>query len=404
MRLGEVLDRTDEATDDEQPRSRRRTRLWVGLWLCVGLAAMSWAHGPVLLFPQADEAIVLYTPPSLGLIGPPTRTVVDASFVVRLPLVQRAARIDTAARPVTVEASVVADGVGLRLVGGQIHHRVRPADADAVVRRLGTAPAVRDALVADLAHATYAEGVGRLRVGELTDPERIIAALDEAGRTLADRAAQYGLETRVETRPAAEVDPAVAGTLARIAEIEDRLAARRGHATESEADRRDDRLAQARRHRDALAQVQTELTARLADAEARAAEARVEGEQLHAGHLAAARAEAAALVAEAAALRTEGEVEAARVRAGVAAIGGDGARLLDHVIATEVMPQLAHIRTGLPAPVPIEPSPAPLLPGPARVAIEPARDEPRGEPSPAPTRESPREEVERSSPPAGEAP
>lgn len=404
MRLGEVLDRTDEATDDELPRPRRRTRLWVGLWLCVGLAAMSWAHGPVLLFPQADEAIVLYTPPRLELIGPPTRTVVDASFVVRLPLVQRAARIDTAARPVTVEGSVVADGVGLRLVGGQIHHRVRPADADAVVRRLGTDPSVRDALVADLARLAYAEGVGRLRVGELTDAERITAALDEAGRTLADRAAQYGLETRVETRPAAEVDPAVAGTLARIAEIEDRLAARRGHATESEADRRDDQLAQARRHRDELAQVQTELTARLAEAEARAAEARVQGEQLHAGRLAAARAEAAALVAEAAALRAEGEAESARVRAGVAALGGNGARLLDHVIATEVMPQLAQIRTGQPAPTPIEPLPAPVLPGPARVAVEPGPTPSSSERAPARPRESPREEAVGSSVPAVEAP
>lgn len=373
MRLGEVLDRTEESSTDEADKPRRRFGLWIALWLCVGLAAVSFAHGPVLLFPGDDEVVVLYTPPSLGVLGPPTRTVVDQSVVIRVPLAQRVARIDTAARRLGIEGPVAADGVHLRLVGGEITHRVRPADADAVIRRLGGDPAVRDALMAALAHAVYAEAVARLRLSDLADAARIAAALDAAGQVLADRAAQHGIEVVVATRPAAEVDPAAAGLLARIGEIEDRLAARRGDATESAADRRDDRLALDRRHRDAVAQARAAMDARLGEAEAHAAEARVGAERVVAARLAAAGSTAAALTARAAVIEAEAIGEAERVRAGVEALGENGRAVLDHVIATQVMPQLVRVRAGMPVVVPFEAMPAaPQMPGPPRVAIEPA--------------------------------
>ncbi|MEZ4433644.1 MAG: hypothetical protein R3F65_14645 [bacterium] len=378
MRLGEVLDRTEENADTETERPRRRFGLWIALWLCVGLAAVSWAHGPVVLFPEDDEAIVVYTPAALGVLGPPTQTVVDRPFVVRVPLAQRVARIDTAPRRVEVAGPAVADGVAVRLVGGEVTHRVRPADADGVIRRLGTDPAARDALMTALAHAVYAEAVGGLRLSDLADAGRIAAALDAARRRLGDRAAQHGIEAQVVTRPAAEVDPAAAGLLARIGEVEDRLAARRGDATESEADRRDDRLALDRRHRDERAQARVELDARIAAAERQVAEARVAGERVYAARLAAARAEAAALTAATAAVEVEGRLAAERARAGVAALGENGRAVLDHVIATQVMPQLARVRTGAPRFEVAElPPPAPLLPGPPAVAVEPV-EAPRG--------------------------
>lgn len=375
MRLGEVLDRTDETAGAEAERPRRRFGLWIALWLCLGLAAVSWAHGPVVLFPEGDEAIVLYTPEALGVLGPPTQTVVDRPFVLRVPLAQRVARIDTGPRRVEVAGPAVADGVAVRLVGGEISHRVRPADADGVIRRLGTDPAARDALMTALAHAVYAEAVGGLRLSDLADAGRIAAALDAAGRRLGDRAAQFGIEAQVATRPAAEVDPAAAGMLARIGEVEDRLAARRGDATESASDRRDDRLALDRRHRDERARARVELDARIAAAEARAAEARVAGERVFAARVAAARSEAAALRAAAAVVEAEGRLAAERARAGVAALGENGRAVLDHVIATEVMPQLARVRTGAPRFEPVEAlPPAPLLPGPPAVAVEPAAE------------------------------
>lgn len=377
MRLGEVL--ADEGSEEEAPRPRRRFGLWIALWLLLGLGALSWAHGPVVLFPEPDEAIVLYSPEGLGLLGPPVRTIVDKPFVVRLPLLQRFARIGTAERTVEVEARPTVAGVPIRLVGGKVRHRVRASDAHQVVPTLGVDPAVRDGLVRDLTRAAWTEAIGGLSLTALADPGQIAARLDAAGERLSDRAAELGIDATVEARPAVEVDPTVAGLLARIGEVEAQVAERAAGAGQSEARLRDDRLGLERRHRQARVEARAALQDRLAAAEAAAARARVEAERTHAARLAAARVERATLNALARTVEGDARSEADAVRTRVAALGQSGPRVLDHVIATHVMPQLERVRTGRPVGPALPVMPLPDRPPPPLTAAAEDADAPDAE-------------------------
>lgn len=387
MRLGDVLSETDEAKDDA-PKPRRRFGLWIALWLLLGLGALSWAHGPVVLFPEPDEAVVIYNPEGWSIFGPGVLTVVDKPFIPRLPLLQRYARIDTAPREVEVDARVSARGVAVRLAGGRVSHRVRAPDASRVVLSLGTDPAVRDRLVSDLARATWAAAIAELQVADLADPAHIAARLDAAGEQFADRAAAFGIDASVATRPAVEIDPAVSGMLARIGEMETRLDERRtgtGAQTERESA---DRAALERRHRAEATAARATLQARWVEASGAAARARVEAERAYAARIAAAEVEQHTLLAEARVIEAEARADAAAARARVAAIGQNGPRILDHVIATEVMPQLERIRTGSATPslpvVPLPPPP-PALSHPADDPEPPIEAEPTDADAPTPS-------------------
>lgn len=403
MRLGEVL--AEDAAEEEAPRPRRRFGLWIALWLLLGLGALSWAHGPVVLFPEADEAIVLYSPEAFGLLGPPVRTIVDQPFVVRLPLLQRFARISTAARMVEVDAQPTAAGVTIRLVGGKVEHRVRPSDADRVVRALGSDPAVRDRLVAELTRAAWTEAVAGLATSALAEPTRITDRLDAAAERIADGAAEYGIDAKVLDRPAVEVDPTVAGLLARIGEIEAQVEARAAGAGQSEERLRDDRLGLERRHRQDRLAIRAELQDRLAAAEDAAARARIDAERAYTARLAAARVEQGTLLAMARSVDADARAEADAMKARVAALGQNGARVLDHVIATQVIPQVERVRTGMPigprlpvVPLPDRPPPALDPPGGDRegeddAEIEPADAPEADAPEVAPPAETPEAEA-----------
>ena len=85
-----------------------------GTLLCIPTAFASWtgealdAKIPLL---RSMDALSRSAVHALGLLGPPVRTIVDQPFVVRLPLLQRFARISTAARMVEVDAQPTAAGV-----------------------------------------------------------------------------------------------------------------------------------------------------------------------------------------------------------------------------------------------------------------------------------------------------
>lgn len=369
MRLGDVLTETDES-DEAPPKPKRRFGLWIALWLLLGLGALSWAHGPVVLFPEPDEAIVLYSPEGWGIFGPAVRTVVDKPFVVRLPLLQRFARMHTGPRTVEVDARLGTGAVSIRLAGGKIRHRVRPPDVSRVVLKLGSDPAVRDGLMRDLTRAVWAEAIADLDLADLADPARITARLEKAAGTLADRAATYGIDAAVEARPAVEVDPEVAGLLARIGEVEAQVRARRTGAGAEATRSADDRAALERRHRAELAATRAALQARLVEASSTAARARVRAERAYQARLSAAEVEKHTLMALAITIDSEAVAEAHSARVRARALGENGPRILDHVIATHVMPQLQRIRTGAVGDprLPV----MPLPPAPPRAEAQPA--------------------------------
>ncbi len=372
-----MLTETDDA-DEAPPKPKRRFGLWIALWLLLGLGALSWAHGPVVLFPEPDEAVVLYSPEGWGIFGPAVRTVVDKPFVVRLPLIQRFVRMHTGQRTVEVDARLAAGAVSIRLAGGKIRHRVRPPDASRVALRLGTDPAVRDGLMRDLTRAVWAEAVAELEVGDLADPARITARLEEAAGELADRAAEFGIDAAVEARPAVEVDPEVAGLLARIGEVESQVAARRSGAGAEATRNAEDRAALERRHRAEVAATRAALQARLVEASAAAARARVEAQRAYEARISAAGVEQHTLMALATTIESEAAAEAHSARVRAQALGENGPRILDHVIATHVMPQLQRIRTGTAADprLPVMPIPPPPPPsaGPVEAGPTPADD------------------------------
>lgn len=370
MRLGDVIESTERA--DEQPAPpRRRTRLWVTLWLAVGLAAVSLVHGPIVLFPAEGEVIVLYTARHLSVLGPETRVINDKPFAIRVPLAQNFARLEIAARESAFEVDVGAAGTRVRLVGGVARHQVRPADAEAVIQRLGVAPEARDQLIEALARKTHASAIADLDLGALADARQIERALIEAGRALADEAANYGVEVEVTTRPAASLDPEVSRLLARIGEAEDRIAGQRSSADKQGIDRAEVTAALQRRHRAEQAAVESELADRRAKARQAVEAARLRAEQVYTERISSARSEAATLLARARVIESNATAEATAIRARMTAIGDRGPQVLDHVIATHVMPQLSRLRTGMPAAQPVRWA-APPPTRPPAVATEPA--------------------------------
>lgn len=348
MQLGEVF---EQAAAMAPPPPRRRTR-WRYVLPLLALGAVAGAlvlHGPGVAEPEPHELLVVTNPTGIDLLGPEVRVITGKSKVFHVPVVTRVHRLPRQAQspdPVSFTAHT-ADGVPLRFSRAGVTYRLDPGGAEAVFRRLGADVDRWDAHVRATLAATWTEVVARHPAVRLGEPMGLLHEVEPALRKALDGQFTVGELRPPEAAFPAEVEAALASLRAAEAARGAEGVARETQENQVVAEEKARAEARGAALDAARAEATRALEAARAQARARLAEAR---DQADAHEVEAiARREALTRQAEATRIRTPFEVEALTAR--VEALRTDGPALLDHVIATRIMPQLQALRAGAPAPV-----------------------------------------------------
>lgn len=335
VQLGEV-----EITEDEvppaSPPKRRRWTLVMSVWAAIGLTAAMARHGAGVVTLDVGEIGVVRAAPGAPFVG--DRVVESAGTHLYVPVLQTCVRVPAHAQSTAISGVARSRrGAAVPYGEGAVHHRVRAADVETLLTRIGPDIEARERFV----RAATARAI-RLAVGarEATDL-RDAAPIHTTVRTQLERLLDAnGVELVRYVPPSWRVDPAMSAAMTRLSEVrtsahrhrEDigqRKLAAEAKRTQTEEERAGAHIA-----------MRTELETQLENARAALTEARRAADlQLER------RVRAAAMQREAIVARAKGEeavvrLEAQALAARVDAVRGRGANLLDKAIAEHVLPQL----------------------------------------------------------------
>ena len=362
MQLGEVF---EAAPDAAPPPPRRRRRRWVLPLLALGAVAGTLAlHGPGFIQVEPGELVVVTNESGLTFLGPEVAVITGKSNILYVPVAQHAHRMNR--RPQTSDPRAIrahsADGVPFQLTGATVRFALDPPAAGRVFQQLGTDPAAWSTAVQAIVAQAWIDAIGHQNAATLargTPLDLVPTVTDQIRQRLAGTFTLGTLQP-----PTWTIEPEVREALDVLVAAERELATAATQAQGLRAEAEASLATQEAAHATALVEARAEAARRIESARTHADE-RVAGARLRA---ATRRAEAGgdreALVrqAEATAVRTPFEAQALAAR--VDAVRQDGPALLDHIIATQVIPQLARLRSpGVAADAPA-PAPAPL-PAPA---------------------------------------
>lgn len=338
MQLGEVFEQSAAAAPP--PRRPTRRRFLLPLLALAAVAGALVVHGPGVTQPEAHELLVITNDTGIDLFGPQVRVITGKSRVFHVPIATHVHRLSRQARtpdPISFTAHS-ADGVPGRYTRATVTYRLDGAGVEAVFRRLGSDPEAWDHFVRSALAAAWTEVITRHPAVSVGDPFARLAEVEAVLRT-----ALSGLFTFTELRPpqaspTPEVQAALEGLRAAEAARAEYERAQADQRTQAQAATRAREEARATRLAGARSEATRILDAARAQARARIAEVRDHADAL--GVDAQARREALLRQAEVTRIRLPFEVEALKAR--VDALRTEGPALLDHLIATRIMPQLKH--------------------------------------------------------------
>lgn len=358
MQLGDVFEQAEAAAAPAAPRRPRRWRRWLAAAAALALGGALWRHGPGIALAEPGDLLVLTNDTGLDLFGPPVEVVVGGDTpVFYVPVARHAYVLSPRPRvpdPVRLTA-LSAEGVPVTLVDTAVTYRVDREDAGLVFTTLGVDAATWDAHARAALAACWSEAIAARGAGWLAreTPVSLLPSVQEALRT------RLKPLTLQEIRPPTwSIAPELRAALEAEAEADAAEAADEKARTEAEAQRALRRQATEQQAGLALGAARADGRAAIEAARTRAAERLARARQTIADAAAVAEVEREGLLRRAEAIQARAPLEAEAMKARVDALRQDGPALLDHLIATRILPQLARVRAGRPAP-PAAPASAP---------------------------------------------
>ncbi len=347
MRLGDVLEQTADASIAARPKPRWRLGRGLLVLLFLSLATLSYVHGPVLLFPEAHERVVLTTQWQLGEDAPAAHYETEETVLFVAPLVQTATRVDGSGHTSRLDLTVATrEGIPIALPKIEVRHGVRPGDGHRVHDKLGGDVSQRAALATALTRHTLIAGAAIHPFADLADGNQLATRLRAEEDALSDALGAHGvrllqLEIETPTLPDAFLDLAQRRSAA-----QKTLAAAAKAKSEANGELQKQLTKARAEHTARMTQLEAAHREALEGARATLSKAQDAADADFTTSIRTAKGRRAAMRVEAETISRDAATQAKVLAARVDGVGSNGAALLDWVIMNRVIPQLTAPRQG----------------------------------------------------------
>ncbi len=335
MQLAEV-DITEDEVPLADPPKRRRWTLILSVWAVVGLIAAMTRHGAGVVSLDPGEIGVVRAAPGVPLLS--DRVVEEAGTHLYFPVLQSFVRVPAHAQATAISGVARSRrGAAVPYGEGAVHHRVRPAQVETLLARVGPDVEARERLVRAATARALRLAIGAREAADLGDAAPVHTIVRTQLKRLLDA---NGIELVRYVPPSWRIDPAMAAAMKKLSEVRssahqhrESIGARKRAAAQKRAQTEEERAG-------AHLAMRTELETELETVRGGLVEARRAADVQLERRVRAARMKRDAVLARAkgddAVVRLEAQALAARVDA----VRGRGANLLDKAIAEHVLPQL----------------------------------------------------------------